>query len=463
MTRWTLLATIIALPCLAGVAAGQTASWPTWRGPDGTGYVKTGNPPTTWSEERNIRWKVEIPGGGHASPIVHGDRVYVMTAVKTERAAAGTGAGEGEDGAAAASESTPPAGRGRRGGRGGRGGFRGEQPSNVYEFHVLALNRADGSTVWSTRVREEVPHEGTHRTGSFASGSPLTDGQHIYAFFGSRGLFCLDMNGTVKWEKDLGNMRTRNAFGEGGSPALHGDTLVVPWDHEGDSFVVALNKRTGDEIWRVDRDEPTTWTTPVIVEANGRTQAIIAGTNASVSYDLKTGEEIWRCSGLTTNVIPTPVLGHGMVYLTSGFRGNALQAVKLAEASGDITGTDAIAWSHGRGTPYVPSPMLAGRNLYFLKSNSGIVSCFDALTGKPHYSEERLDVISNVYASPVGAGRYVYICSREGDVAVLEDGPELKVIATNSIGEGIDATPAIVGDEIYLRGSRHLFCIAKTE
>jgi outer membrane protein assembly factor BamB len=327
----------------------------------------------------------------------------------------------------------------------------------------MALDRRDGRVAWSTAVREEVPHEGAHATNSFASGSPVSDGSHVYAFFGSRGLYCLDLEGKVIWEKDLGDMRTRMGFGEGASPALHGNVLVVPWDHEGESFVVALDKTSGDELWRAARPGPTSWTTPVVTEVSGRPQVILAGTAATVSYDLASGEEVWRCTGLTSNVIPTPVIGHGMVFLMSGFRGSSLQAVRLEQARGDITGGDAIAWGLDRATPYVPSPVLSGRTLYFLRGSTGTITCFDAVTGQQHYEGQRLEELPNVYASPVAAGGRIYVCGREGAVAVLEDGPEFKLLATNQMGEGIDASPAIAGDEIYLRGSRHLFCIAAAE
>ena len=425
---------------LAVSSFARGSDWPQWRGPDGTGFAPNCYPPTEWSESKNVRWKVEVPGSGHASPIVFGDRVFVITAKKTDQVIKPEKEAESSNEDAA---ETPPARgrRGRRGGRGGRGWMQTEKPSNVYQFMVLAYDRKDGREIWRKTVRENVPHQGKHQTGSFASNSPITDGEHIYAYFGSHGLYCLDMDGNVKWEKDLGDMTIRMSFGEGASPALHGNTLIVPWDHEGDSFVVALDKTSGEEIWRVVRSQGTNWSTPVIVEVKGKPQVILAG---------------------TMNVIPTPVVGHGMVYLMSGFRGSSLQAIKLEEAQGDITDSGAIAWTHDRGTPYTPSPLLSGRNLYFLGSNNGILSCFDAVTGKAHYAGERLDQVRNVYASIVGANGRVYICGRDGNVAVIEDGPTFKTLATNSLDEGINATPAIVDDEIYLRGDQHLYCIGET-
>lgn len=440
------LIVVPAFALLAGAGApDDDTTWMRWRGPLGTGYAPDCNPPSQWTESNNVRWKVQIPGSGYASPIIHGDNVYVLTAVKVGEAA--------PSGDPAPEPAQQPGRRGRRPG--------GRRPTDIFEFRVVAVDRTSGDVAWSTPVCEAQPHEGKHSTGSYAPNSPVTDGEHIFAHFGSRGLYCLDMEGNVVWDHDFGDMRTRLTFGEGASPALHEDKLVVPWDHEGESFVAVLEKSTGDEIWRVDRDEATTWSTPLIVEVNGRNQVILSGTEASISYDLDSGEEIWRCAGLGLNVVPTPLTGHGMVYLMSGYRGSYVIAVKLDEARGDITGTDAIAWTHNRGAPYVPSAMLSGRNLYFLGSNNGILSCFDAITGEENYSGQRLGEVRNVYSSIVGAGGRLYVCGRDGNVAVIEEGDEYKLIATNTMDEGINATPAIVGDEMYIRTSGHLYCVAR--
>ena len=226
--------------------------------------------------------------------------------------------------------------------------MRGITPKNVHEFAVLALNRRDGSVLWQRTLRRELPHEGTHNDGSWASSSPVTDGKYVYVSFGSRGLYCLDMEGDIQWEKDLGRMSTRMGFGEGSSPTLLDDRLIVNWDHEGDSFIVALSKKTGEELWRVPRDEHTSWATPLVVEHGGHSQVITSATNRIRSYDAKTGEVIWEAGGLTPNVIPSPVAADGVVYVMSGYRGNALLAIPLAGARGDITDSDAIAWSLDR-------------------------------------------------------------------------------------------------------------------
>jgi outer membrane protein assembly factor BamB len=328
-------------------------------------------------------------------------------------------------------------------------------------FVVMALNRRDGSVAWERTAVEAVPHEGTHRDGTWASASPVTDGAAVYAQFGSQGLFAYSLDGELLWQRDLGDMSTRNGFGEGASPAVHGDKLIVNWDHEGDSFIVALDKKTGKTVWQKSRDEITSWSTPLVVEAGERPQVVVAATGKSRAYDLATGEVVWEAAGMTVNVVPTPVYGHGMVYLTSGFRGSALQAVRVAEAKGEVTAGEAVAWTHDRDTPYVPSPLLYGDQLYFLKVNSGILSCLDAKTGKIHFNEQRLEGVRNVYASPVGADGRVYLVGREGTTVVLEHGPEYKVLAQNTLDEGFDASPAVAGEELYLRGSQHLYCLAE--
>ena len=431
-------------------SADWQASWPQWRGPNGDGVSAQGRPPTEWSETKNVKWKVKVPGAGYATPVIWKDRVFILSAVNTGRKAERQ-----------APENSEPA-RGPGGGGGGRrGGGMSMTPTEIYEFVVICLNRADGSTVWTTTVAELLPHEGYKpNDGSFASVSPITDGEHVFASFGSRGLYCLDMKGKVLWKKDLGDMRIKMGFGEGSSPALHGDTLVVNWDHEGDSFIAAFDKSTGEERWRTPRDEQTTWSTPLIVEVDGVAQAIVSATDSVRGYDVATGKQVWESAGLTANVIPSPVTGHGMAYVMSGFRGSSLQAIRLGK-NGKLAGTDAIVWTYDRDTPYVPSPLLYGKRLYFLKSNNPMITCLDALTGAPRFSEERLEGIRGVYASIVGAGGSVYVVGREGTAVVIKDSDRFQVLATNKLDEKFDASPVVVGNELYLRGQENLYCLAE--
>jgi outer membrane protein assembly factor BamB len=443
MKKHAWFAAVLSLAFLATLATAMPAEsdrfWPEWRGPLMTGVAPHGNPPLEWRETKNVRWKVEIPGKGSATPVVWGDAIFIQTAVPKE--------------AKAAAAPEPEAGGQRR-------GPRGIQPDAELEFTLMALRRSDGKLLWKKVLRTEMPHEGTHPTGTWASASPVTDGEHVYAYFGSWGIYAVDMKGNVKWEKDLGDMRVKNGFGEGASPTLYKDKIIINWDHEGESFVVALDKRTGKEVWRSKREEATSWTTPLVVEHGGRAQVITSATSRIRSYDVADGKLLWESEGMTQNAIPTPVAEGGMLYLTSGFRGNSLMAIKLEAAKGNLSETQAVTWRFDRDTPYVPSPLLYNGRLYFLKSNNGLISCFDAKSGQKHYGPERLERVPNVYASPVGAAGRVYVFGREGGAAVLADGPELKVLAENKLDDGFDASPAIVGNEMYVRGKKYLYRIS---
>ena len=422
--------------------------WPQWRGPLASGVAPEGDPPLEWAADKNIKWKVEIPGKGSATPVVWGDRIFVLTAVPTDKRAP-------------VKEQRPAEAASAEGAKAGR--QRDAQPEFIQQFVVIAINRKDGKTLWQKIVREELPHEGANpnATITWASSSPVTDGQMVYAYFGSRGLYALDMKGTVKWERDLGDMNT--GFGEGSSPALDGDRLVVNWDHLGESFIVALDKRTGNELWRTTRDEKTTWSTPLVVEHGGTKQVITAGTRKIRSYDLADGQLLWEGPGLpSTSCVASPVHSNGVVYAMSSYGGSALYAIQLAAAKGDITAVpQAIVWKYDRDTPWVPSPLLYGDELYFLKSNTGILSVFNAKTGEKLYGPQRLEGVPNVYASPVGAAGRIYIAGREGGVAVIARGPEFKLLALNQLDDGFDASPAVVGNELYLRGRKHLYRISK--
>ena len=452
------LALVLTLMLSGSQVHGQQHWWQ-WRGPQANGVASEGNPPISWSEQENVRWKVAIPGKGHASPVIWGDRLFLLTAV-AESAPQVDGL----------RETTPPApqaeGRdrqrgSRRGGGGGRGGFGGNQPEAVkHSFQTICLDKNTGEQVWSREGMAVIPHEGHHPTNSYSSGSAITDGKHVISYFGSRGLFVYDMMGNLVWQKDLGDMPTRNGFGEGASPALLDDILVVLWDTESDSYIVAYNKLTGEERWRQVRDERTGWTTPVILDHQGRRQVVVNATNKVRSYDLETGELLWECGGQTANAIPTVVADEQHVYALSGYRGSTAMAIRLGQR-GDLTDSDAIAWSLNRGTPYVPSPLLMSGRLWFTQGNDAVLSCVEASTGKVHYSQERLEGPSGFYASPVGVAGRVYLTGRDGTTVVIEDSESLKVLATNKLDDPMDASPALSGDAIYLRGHQYLYCIGK--
>jgi outer membrane protein assembly factor BamB len=418
----------------AAASVADPSAWGQWRGPLATGVAPTADPPIEWGETKNVRWKVEVPGRGSGSPIVWKDRLFLLTAIPS-----------GTSGAA----SHEPRG--------------GKSPREPHQFKLLAYDRKTGRLAWERTAREEAPHEASHQdNGTWASSSAITDGEHVIAYFESRGIHVYDMNGTKVWDKDLGDKGMRNEFGEGSTPALFGNTLVIVWDHiTGPSFIVALDKRTGKELWRTLRDEIDTWATPLVVEADGRHQVVVPAMNKVRGYDLETGKVVWEAPGTTMNAIPSPVSGGGLVFLMSGFRGNNLKAIRLAGAKGDLTGTGAIVWELNRDTPYVPSPLLYENTLYFLKTNNGLLSAFDATSGKPHYQLQRLDKAPNVFSSPVGAAGRVYIAGREGTTVVLRHGPKFEVLAANVLDDGFDASPALVDREIFLRGYTNLYCIAE--
>ncbi len=440
----------VALTAVSSSAEAQaqpTQNWPKWRGPLDTGVAPTADPPLRWSETDNLKWKVSVPGFGTSTPIIWGDRVFLLTAIKGSAK---------EPSQPPAAEAAPPPSSGP-----GRGGFNIEAPRESYQFAVLCLDRQTGKTRWQKNVRETVPHEGHHRDHGFASASPVTDGEHLLAYFGSRGLHCLDLDGNVKWSKDLGQLKTRNSFGEGSSPALHGNTVVVYQDDETENdFIAAFDKRTGKELWRTPRSEATGWSTPLIVEHGGKQQVVVNGTGKVRSYDLATGQELWACAGQTANCIPTPVADAETVYVTSGFRGSALFAITLGR-TGDLTGTDAIRWSYSKGTPYVPSPLLVDNQLYLLKENTGMLTCFDLKSGKAHFETVRLEGLFGVYASPVSANERVYVLGRDGTCVVLKKGPTVEVLATNKLDDKADASIALAGKDLFIRGHQSLYCIAE--
>ena len=442
--RTTALACLLSLLSPA-VAQSQAAAKPTrdldwnnWRGPLGTGVAPTSRPPIEWSlaegKRKNIRWQAAVPGRGISSPIVWRNRVYVTTAIATDRKAKSTALEEHNP------RSLAP-------------------PTNVHQFVVLAFDRGDGHEVWRKVIAEAVPHEGGHASNSHASASPVTDGEHVYVNFGSRGLYCLNLNGDVQWKKDLGLMRTRHQYGEGSSPALHGDVLVVNWDHNGDSFLAAFDKRTGKQRWRQPRDEKSAWPTPIVAPVNGGHQVVINAHGASRGYDLADGEPIWSLSGMTEICCPTPIYSNGVAYLMSGFKGDMLQAVRLAGAKGDLKASKNLLWAHTRNTSYVPSALLYGDCIYFVRLVNGVLSCLDAKTGKVHYEGQRLAGVRRILSSPVGAGDRIYFTSQKGVTKVIQRGPKFEEVATNRIDDEFVATPAIAGDALFFRGRERLYCI----
>ncbi|MCX6893075.1 MAG: PQQ-like beta-propeller repeat protein [Verrucomicrobia bacterium] len=452
-----------ATTALAAPALNQ--NWPQWRGPLQTGVAPEANPPATWSETNNLKWKVKIPGSSYATPVIWENRVFIQTAIPTGKKVEAKPAEAGEQppppraDAGGESSRKGPDGPGGRKGRGGFGG--GAKPTEVYQFVVLCLDRQTGKVLWQQIAREEVPHEGYRQgEGSFASTSGLTDGKRLYAYFGSRGIHCYDLDGKPVWSQDLGKMRMANGFGEGSSPAIYQDTLILNRDNEDNSFIIALDKNTGKTLWKKPREERTSWSTPLIIERDGKAQAVVTATGKIRSYDVASGDVLWECGGLTRNVIPCPVADAGMVYCMSGFQGNACMAIRLGR-TGDLTGGDAIAWTHNKSTPYVPSPLLYNGKLYFFANNNGVLTCLDTKSGEAVFDAQKLEDLAGVYASPLGAGGRVYLAGRNGVTVVLKQSDKLEVLASNRLDEKFDASPVAVGKELFLRGREYLYCITE--
>jgi outer membrane protein assembly factor BamB len=343
-----------------------------------------------------------------------------------------------------------------------RGGTRaggGADAGLEHRFEVMAIDRTSGKMLWQRTALVATPHEGYHRTyGSFASNSPVTDGVRVYAFFGSRGLYAYDMNGTLAWSKDFDvQMRMDMAFGEGTALTLHDGRLLLHFDHLDGGFLAMLDPATGREVWRTKRTERFNWAAPFVAQHGGRRQIIVSGETVR-GYDFETGAFIWEAAGLGENSIPQPVQHRDLVFAMSGHTIKMLMAIRLGR-TGTLTGTDAIAWSTARGAAYTPSPLLHDGRLYVVTDN-GLVSCFDAATGKPFYQQARLPKPYSFKASPVGAAGKFYLATEEGDVVVVRLGDRLDVMATNSFdNQSFIASPVIVDGTIYLRSRTHLFAI----
>ena len=432
-----------ALCLLAGGAAAldEPASkdrfWPGWRGPLGTGAAPHADPPVEWSETRNLRWKAKLPGGGHSTPVVWGDRIFITAAVPY-------------------GEPMPPTYSGLPGGHD-------ERPvTHRHRFVVLALSRRTGQVLWQRVVGDALPRAGGHYTASLASASAVTDGEHLIASFGSHGLYGLDLEGELLWAVDLGPMEPLHGHGEGSSPALFGGVLVVNWDHEGESFLAAFDKSTGALRWKSPREGGSSWTTPIVLEAGGRPQIVVSGSRTVRGYDLAGGDMIWECPGLSVeNVVATPVAGFGLVFAGSSYDRPGVLAIPLQPAAGETGGNRRAAWSRTRGAPYVPSFLLYGDALYFVRHFQNILTRVDARTGEDQPGPMRLMGLDRVFASPAAAAGRVYVTARNGVTVVLSHGDSPAVLAVNRLDDGFSASAALAGGELYLRGERRLYCIAE--
>jgi outer membrane protein assembly factor BamB len=449
------LASTISALVLSTIAAALVASastrgsgaknWPQWRGPESQGISTETGLPTEWSDTKNVEWKVAIPGAGHSSPIIWGDKIFLTTSIEGPLA-----------------DHKPP-----KHFLPNKEGGEGEEyhhpdwvgSDHSYTLKLLCLDKNTGKTLWVQTAYEGPVYDHRHRRNTYASPTPVTDGHYVYAYFGSEGIYCYDFDGKQIWKASLGGLGTFG-MGTGTSPVLYEDLIIFQCDQEFDgikSFLTALDKRTGKESWRVTRKNQVTWSTPVLVKTAQRSELIVSGTENVISYDPATGKELWHSEGVLGYAIPTPVVGNGLVVLSAGYPQKKTISIKLG-GSGDLTGTPNILWKYDKGTAYVPSEILYGDYVYLI-SDKGILTCLDAKTGEVKYEGGRPPVAATYMASPVAFEDKILITSEDGDTSVIKAGPKFEVIRTNSIGEQVFSSIAISDGRIFIRGDKNLYSI----
>ncbi len=429
----------ILLMLIAGGALASANNWPQWRGPESQGISTETALPSEWTAERNIAWKTPIPGRGHSSPIVWGGHVFLTTAIE----------GEVLPGAKAPIHLLE--------------GKEFLHPDSVgadrrHTYKVLAVELASGKVLWERVAYEGPVYDHRHKMSSYASPTPVTDGTMVYAYFGSEGIYAYDFGGKLVWKKDVGDIATVG-MGTATSPILHGNLVILQCDEDNGekSFILALDKRTGREVWKTLRKVQVSWSTPVLVEANGRTELVTNGTELVIAYDPASGKELWRARGVESNAIHTPLVGHGLVIFTAGYPAKKVLAIRPG-GSGDVTGTDRIAWTYDKGTAYVPSPILYGDYVYLL-TDGGIVTCLDAKTGAVKYEGGRPPEPARFMGSPVAWGGHLYLTSVDGDTFVVKAGPAHEVVRTNTVDEPVYASLAPAQGRVLIRAQGHLYCV----
>ena len=536
MTRKTLA---IACLVLGGLSAAATADWPQFRGPGGSATAASKGLPAEWGADKNVAWKAKLPGYGWSSPIVAGDKVFVTTAVSDKQAkpaagfgGGGFGGGRGFGGGGRGFGGGGPGGFGgppqsgqllppflqqrmgltaeqkkelealqkkvderlakilteaqkkqlkemRQGFGRGPGGFGGGRPPDaVYKWEIYCLSAADGKVLWKQTAAQRKPAISKHSSNTYATETPVTDGQRVYAYFGMHGLFCYDLDGKLVWQKDLGSYRMAFGHGTGSSPALDGDRLFVQCDNEEKSFLAALDKKTGKELWRADREERTGWSTPLVWKNKVRTEVVCVGSARVRSYDPATGKVLWELGGMTGQCKASPVASDELLYVGSGggfggfgggpggFGGSGakpLFAVK-AGASGDLTlkaGAKAnagIAWYLPQAGPSTASPLLYQGRLYILEERGGLLSCYDAKTGRRLY-RERLTGARGFTSSPWAYDGKVFCLDEDGATFVVQAGPAFKLLGKNNLDQMSWSSTAIADGKLFLRTVDYLYCI----
>lgn len=393
---------------LLTLATARADNWPGWRGPGNQGISTETKAPLTWSPKTNIRWKVEVPGAGVSSPVVWGDHIFLTASD-----------GRLND-----------------------------------QLHVYAFHRKDGRILWHARLFGSAPTD-LYPPGGMAVPTPATDGKYVYVLFGTGELAALDFAGKPVWIRSLAEEYGpfRNRWGMGTSPVLAGNTLVVQVDHWSQSYLLAVDPKTGANRWKANRPGSVNWTSPLVVKVKDRLEVITFGTNHIRSYDSEKGTELWRVDGMHFQCIPSPVVSGDLLVACSG---DNTMGIKLDGSRGDLTKSH-VLWKNTKAKAFLPSPLLYREHLY-IPSDRQFVSCYDAKTGTLLWKER---VGETFHASPVAVGDRVYIPTKEGTVAVVAAGSEFKLLSTNSIGEQLIASPAVSNGQIFLRGEKHLFCVGE--
>ncbi len=430
----------------APVRVTSPANWPSFRGLNASGVADGQHPPVVWDAEKghNVRWKKPIPGLGHSCPVVWGERIFLTTAVGETKAELKAGLYGNVDSV----KETPP-----------------------LTWHVYCLDRATGEVVWERVAHKGVPKGKRHTKATHANPTCATDGKHVVACFGSEGLYCYDLAGKLLWKQDLGTLDSGwfydpdYQWGFGSSPILYKGLVIVQCDVGKGSFVAAYEAGSGKRVWQTPREEIPSWGTPTVVETGGRAELVTNGTKFVRGYDAQTGEELWRLSGNSEITVPTPVAGHGLVFVSSGYRSPRPVWAIRPGGRGDITPpkgkseAEFIAWSNRKEGTYMPTPLVYGEHLYSC-SNDGVVTCYEARTGKRLYWE-RLGSDGGFTASPVAADGRLYFTGEEGVVYVVKAGPAFELLAVNRVGDPCLATPAICDGALLVRSQRYLYAFGR--
>jgi outer membrane protein assembly factor BamB len=431
--------TVFSIVCIANVFA---QNWPGFRGPGGLGFSTEKGIAIHWDLSKNIKWRVEVPGLGHSSPIIWGNRIFVTTAVSSDPAKDNWQ----------------------------KGFFSGDRPPDEAEisWKVLCFDKDTGKLLWDRTAIRAKPVNARHTKNSYASQTPVTDGTYVDAFFGDQGMYCFDFQGNLIWKRDLGDFTMRRGWGVASSPVLYNDLVIQTCDQEtGESFIVALDKKTGEIAWKAKRDELSSWSTPFLFLEGTRPELIVNATNAIRSYDPDNGKLLWECRGPATSItVPIPTTSHGLIIVSSGFVADKIRPITAFRpgATGDITLREGetqsrfIAWRQPLAAPYIPSPTAYGDYIFVLL-DQGFIACYEARTGKMVYDRKRIDVGANFSASPVVVDGKLYCASEDGDVYVIRADAQYELLAKNSLGESVMASPAVSDGRMYIRALKHLYCI----